>query len=190
VSERAELGEKREGLLAVTIPEQTGAFLQFCDILGGRAVTEFNYRYGDDQLANIFVGVRLLGGQEELDSILHDLRQAGYPVEDLSDDEMAKVHVRYMIGGRPSVPLNERLYSFEFPEYPGALLHFLQTLGTHWNISLFNYRNHGSDYGRVLCGFELGEQDLLAFTAHLRELGYAWKDETANPAYRFFLSRR
>ncbi|WBA17900.1 threonine ammonia-lyase, biosynthetic [Salinivibrio kushneri] len=189
VSERAELGEKREGLLAVTIPEQTGAFFNFCQILGDRAVTEFNYRYGDDHLANIFVGVRLLGGQEELDNILRDLRQAGYPVEDLSDDEMAKVHVRYMIGGRPLANLSERLYSFEFPEYPGALLHFLQTLGTHWNISLFNYRNHGSDYGRVLCGFEISDQDLLAFTAHLRELGYGWKDETSNPAYRFFLSK-
>ncbi|MGF1877803.1 threonine ammonia-lyase, biosynthetic [Photobacterium frigidiphilum] len=189
VSERCELGEKREGLLAVTVPERPGAFLDFCHILGGRAVTEFNYRYNDDALANVFVGVRLMQGQEELDGIIHDLRKGGYPVVDLSDDEMAKVHVRYMIGGRPSKPLKERLYSFEFPEYPGALLKFLKTLGTHWNISLFNYRNHGADYGRVLCGFELEDKDLLSFTSHLRELGYQWKDETENPAYKFFLAQ-
>ena len=189
VSERCELGEKREGLLAVTIPERPGAFLDFCHIIGGRAVTEFNYRYNDDTLANVFVGVRLMQGQEELEGIIQDLRKGGYPVVDLSDDEMAKVHVRYMIGGRPSKPLKERLYSFEFPEYPGALLNFLSTLGTHWNISLFNYRNHGADYGRVLCGFELEEQDLLSFTSHLRELGYQWKDETDNPAYKFFLAQ-
>ncbi|MCG3730739.1 threonine ammonia-lyase, biosynthetic [Vibrio cincinnatiensis] len=188
VSERCELGEKREGLLAVTIPERKGAFFEFCHILGNRAVTEFNYRYNDDQLANIFVGVRLLGGQDELDTIISELRSSGYPVVDLSDDEMAKLHVRYMIGGKPSKPLKERLYSFEFPEYPGALLKFLSTLGTHWNISLFNYRNHGADYGRVLCGFELEEHDLSRFSAHLRELGYQCKDETDNPSYQFFLS--
>ncbi|WP_154115073.1 threonine ammonia-lyase, biosynthetic [Vibrio cincinnatiensis] len=188
VSERCELGEKREGLLAVTIPERKGAFFEFCHIIGNRAVTEFNYRYNDDQLANIFVGVRLLGGQDELDTIISELRSSGYPVVDLSDDEMAKLHVRYMIGGKPSKPLKERLYSFEFPEYPGALLKFLSTLGTHWNISLFNYRNHGADYGRVLCGFELEERDLSRFSAHLRELGYQCKDETDNPSYQFFLS--
>ncbi|MCV5916730.1 threonine ammonia-lyase, biosynthetic, partial [Escherichia coli] len=147
VSERCELGEKREGLLAVTIPERQGAFFEFCNLIGGRAVTEFNYRYNDDELANIFVGVRLQGGQEELDNIIRDLREGGYPVVDLSDDEMAKLHIRYMIGGKPSKQLKERLYSFEFPEYPGALLKFLSTLGTHWNISLFNSRNHGADYG-------------------------------------------
>ncbi|CAH0524267.1 threonine ammonia-lyase, biosynthetic [Vibrio hippocampi] len=188
VSERCELGEKREGLLAVTIPERQGAFFEFCNIIGGRAVTEFNYRYNDDKLANIFVGVRLSGAQEELDSIIKDLRTGGYPVVDLSDDEMAKLHVRYMIGGKPAKPLTERLYSFEFPEYPGALLKFLSTLGTHWNISLFNYRNQGADYGRVLCGFELDDGDLSQFSAHLRELGYQCKDETDNPSYKFFLS--
>lgn len=185
VSERCELGEKREGLLAVTIPERKGAFFDFCQIIGNRAVTEFNYRYNDDQLANIFVGVRLVGGPDELKSIIHELRQSGYPVQDLSDDEMAKLHIRYMIGGRPSKPLTERLYSFEFPEYPGALLKFLSMLGTHWNISLFNYRNHGADYGRVLCGFELDTPDLVRFSEHLVELGYRYKDETDNPAYRF-----
>ncbi|GHZ07301.1 threonine ammonia-lyase, biosynthetic [Vibrio cholerae] len=189
VSERCELGEKREGLLAVTIPERKGAFFDFCQIIGNRAVTEFNYRYSDDQLANIFVGVRLVGGPDELKSIIHELRQSGYPVQDLSDDEMAKLHIRYMIGGRPSKPLTERLYSFEFPEYPGALLKFLSMLGTHWNISLFNYRNHGADYGRVLCGFELDTPDLVRFSEHLVELGYRYKDETDNPAYRFFLAK-
>ncbi|MEK6168237.1 threonine ammonia-lyase, biosynthetic [Vibrio cholerae] len=189
VSERCELGEKREGLLAVTIPERKGAFFDFCQIIGNRAVTEFNYRYNDDQLANIFVGVRLVGGPDELKSIIHELRQSGYPVQDLSDDEMAKLHIRYMIGGRPSKPLTERLYSFEFPEYPGALLKFLSMLGTHWNISLFNYRNHGADYGRVLCGFELDTPDLVRFSEHLVELGYRYKDETDNPAYRFFLAK-
>ncbi|HEQ3516534.1 TPA: threonine ammonia-lyase, biosynthetic [Vibrio cholerae] len=189
VSERCELGEKREGLLAVTIPERKGAFFDFCQIIGNRAVTEFNYRYSDDQLANIFVGVRLVGGPDELKSIIHELRQSGYPVQDLSDDEMAKLHIRYMIGGRPSKPLTERLYSFEFPEYPGALLKFLSMLGTHWNISLFNYRNHGADYGRVLCGFELDTPDLMRFSEHLVELGYRYKDETDNPAYRFFLAK-
>ena len=188
VSERCELGEKREGLLAVTIPEQQGAFLELFNLIGGRPVTEFNYRYSDDKLANIFIGLRLNQGQEELNGITQELRKGGYPVVDLSDDEMAKLHVRYMIGGKPSKQLKERLYSFEFPEYPGALLKFLNTLGNHWNISLFNYRNHGADYGRVLCGFELDESDLHNFSAHLRELGYQCKDETENPAYQFFLS--
>ena len=188
VSERCELGEKREGLLAVTIPERQGAFFEFCNLIGGRAVTEFNYRYNDDKQANIFVGVRLQEGQEELNNIINDLQQSEYPVVDLSDNEMAKLHIRYMIGGKPSKPLKERLYSFEFPEYPGALVKFLSTLGTHWNISLFNYRNHGADYGRVLCGFELDDSDLLVFSKHLEELGYRCKDETDNPAYQFFLS--
>lgn len=188
VSERCELGEKREGLLAVTIPEVPGAFFKFCQIIGGRAVTEFNYRYNDASLANIFVGVRLQNGQEELDSIIHDLKEGGYPVIDLSDNEMAKLHIRYMIGGKPSKALTEKLFSFEFPEYPGALLKFLSTLGTHWNISMFNYRNQGADYGRVLCGFELEESDLPRFTAHLHELDYPYKDESDNAAYKFFLS--
>lgn len=189
VSERCELGEKREGLLAVTIPERQGAFFEFCNIIGGRAVTEFNYRYNDVESANIFVGVRLQNGQEELNSIISDLQQAHYPVFDLSDNELAKLHIRYMIGGKPSTSLKERLYSFEFPEYPGALLTFLSLLGTHWNISLFNYRNHGADYGRVLCGFELEEQDLVRFSQHLEALGYNCKDETDNPAYKFFLAK-
>lgn len=187
VSERCELGEQREALLAVTIPEQAGSFLKFCQLLGGRSVTEFNYRYANADSACIFVGVRLTRGREERQEIIAELNADGYQVVDLSDDEMAKLHVRYMVGGRPSKPLRERLYSFEFPESPGALLKFLQTLGTHWNISLFHYRSHGTDFGRVLAGFELQENE-PQFAQHLSALGYECHDETANPAFRFFLA--
>ena len=187
VSERCELGEQREALLAVTIPEQKGSFLQFCHLLGGRSVTEFNYRYASSDNACIFVGVRLTRGLEERREIIELLSAGGYGVVDLSDDEMAKLHVRYMVGGRPSKPLRERLYSFEFPESPGALLKFLTTLGTHWNISLFHYRSHGTDYGRVLAAFELGDNE-PDFETRLNELGYECHDETQNPAFRFFLA--
>ena len=187
VSERCELGEQREALLAVTIPEQKGSFLKFCQLLGGRSVTEFNYRYAKSDDACIFVGVRLTRGLEERGEILQLLNEGGYKVVDLSDDEMAKLHVRYMVGGRPSKPLRERLFSFEFPEAPGALLRFLQTLGTHWNISLFHYRSHGTDYGRVLAGFELPENE-PQFDEHLAALGYDFHDETNNPAFSFFLA--
>lgn len=187
VSERCELGEQREALLAVTIPEQKGSFLKFCQLLGGRSVTEFNYRYANADNACIFVGVRLTRGLEERGEILTLLDKGGYKVVDLSDDEMAKLHVRYMVGGRPSKPLRERLFSFEFPEAPGALLRFLQTLGTHWNISLFHYRSHGTDYGRVLAGFELSESE-PQFEEHLQALGYDFHDETDNPAFSFFLA--
>ena len=185
VSERCELGEQREALLAVTIPEQQGSFLKFCQLLGGRSVTEFNYRYADADNACIFVGVRLTRGHAERREIIDELNADGYQVVDLSDDEMAKLHVRYMVGGRPSKPLRERLYSFEFPESPGALLKFLQTLGTHWNISLFHYRSHGTDFGRVLAAFELAQTE-PEFERHLQALGYDCHDETDNPAFRFF----
>ncbi len=187
VSERCELGEQREALLAVTIPEEKGSFLKFCQLLGGRSVTEFNYRFADAKNACIFVGVRLSRGLEERKEILQMLNDGGYSVVNLSDDEMAKLHVRYMVGGRPSHPLQERLYSFEFPESPGALLRFLNTLGTYWNISLFHYRSHGTDYGRVLAAFELGDHE-PDFETRLNELGYDCHDETNNPAFRFFLA--
>lgn len=187
VSERCELGEQREALLAVTIPEEKGSFLTFCQLLGGRAITEFNYRYADARQACIFVGVRLTRGLDERREIMDLLLEGGYGVVDLSDDEMAKLHVRYMVGGRPSRTLHERLFSFEFPEAPGALLRFLQTLGTHWNISLFHYRSHGTDYGRVLAAFELGEHE-PGFEHRLSELGYECHEETANPAFKFFLT--
>lgn len=185
VSERCELGEQREALLAVTIPEQKGSFLRFCELLGGRSVTEFNYRYADADNACIFVGVRLTRGYAERAEILAELQDKGYQVVDLSDDEMAKLHVRYMVGGRPSKPLRERLFSFEFPESPGALLKFLHTLGTHWNISLFHYRSHGTDFGRVLAAFELSATE-PQFEQHLTALGYDCHDETNNPAFKFF----
>lgn len=187
VSERCELGEQREALLAVTIPEQKGSFLRFCELLGGRAVTEFNYRYADAENACIFVGVRLTRGYAERVEILAELQDKGYQVVDLSDDEMAKLHVRYMVGGRPSKPLRERLFSFEFPESPGALLKFLHTLGTHWNISLFHYRSHGTDFGRVLAAFELSATE-TQFEERLAALGYYCHDETDNPAFKFFLA--
>ncbi|KEY58108.1 threonine ammonia-lyase, biosynthetic [Serratia sp. DD3] len=186
VSERCELGEQREALLAVTIPEQKGSFLKFCQLLGGRSVTEFNYRYADARNACIFVGVRLTRGRVERQEIIDLLNHGGYQVVDLSDDEMAKLHVRYMVGGRPTKPLHERLYSFEFPESPGALLKFLQTLGTYWNISLFHYRSHGTDFGRVLAGFELSQNE-PEFEQHLTALGYDCHNETNNPAFSFFL---
>ncbi|TPG57966.1 threonine ammonia-lyase, biosynthetic [Ewingella americana] len=187
VSERCELGEQREALLAVTIPEEKGSFLKFCQLLGGRSVTEFNYRYADDKSACIFVGVRLTRGHAERQEILDELHHGGYQVVDLSDDEMAKLHVRYMVGGRPSKPLRERLYSFEFPESPGALLKFLHTLGTHWNISLFHYRSHGTDFGRVLAAFELTDQE-PEFEKNLSALGFDCHNESDNPAFRFFLA--
>ncbi|PHM44591.1 diaminopropionate ammonia-lyase [Xenorhabdus mauleonii] len=190
VSERCELGEQREALLAVTIPEQKGSFLHFCQILGSRVVTEFSYRYSDatdPSKACIFVGIRLSRGYVERCEIIEELKASGYQVADFTDDEMAKLHVRYMIGGRPSKPLQERLFSFAFPESPGALLKFLQTLGTHWNITLFHYRSHGMDYGRVLAAFELSEPE-LRFDRHLDELGYDYHDETDNPSFKLFLT--
>ena len=187
ISERAQLGEQGEALLGVTIPERKGAFLEFCSILGGRAVTEFNYRYGDDELARIFVGVQLLDGQDERRAIINDLREGGYDVVDLSADDAAKEHVRYMIGGRPSAPVNERVFAFEFPERPGALQRFLEVLGTHWNVSLFHYRSHGMDYGRVLCGFEDVTDD-ERFGRHLEDLGYQYSDMSQSAAYQYFLT--
>ena len=188
VSERCEIGEKREGMLAVTIPERKGAFLDFCHRLGKRVVTEFNYRYSSADQATLFVGVRLSRGSEELRQIIDELQAAGYPVINMTDNDLAKNHVRYMVGGRPCATLSERLLSFEFPEQPGALLRFLETLGSRWNITLFHYRNHGADYGRVLCAFELVASDDDEFQQHLRELGYVWHDVSADPAYRLFLA--
>lgn len=190
VSERCELGEQKEGVLAVTIPEKKGAFLDFINMLGGRSITEFNYRYASDSQANIFVGVRIPGGFDELHQLTDALVNDGYPVEDISDNEMAKLHVRYMVGGRPHKALQESLFSFEFPEQPGALSKFLQTLGTRWNITLFHYRNHGAAYGRVLAGFELPANEKQEFNQYLDKLGFAAKEETDNPAYQLFLAHK
>jgi threonine dehydratase len=190
VTERAELGEHREALLAVEIPEQRGAFLKFCEALGPRNITEFNYRYNPSgqALARIFVGVGLQGERREASGFVEHLRTLGYPVLDLSDNELAKLHLRHMIGGCAAEIRDELIYRFEFPERPGALLHFLQAVGVRWNISLFHYRNHGSDHGRVLAGVQVPPGERGDFEAHLQTLGYAYSNETANPAYRLFLS--
>ena len=177
VSERCEIGEKHEALLAVTIPEQRGSFLTFCQILGNRAVTEFNYRHADDRNACIFVGVRINGSQEKME-IIKELQQNGYNVEDLSDDDIAKTHIRYMVGGRAASIKNEKLYRFEFPEQKGALLKFLKAL-TNWDISLFHYRAHGADYGDILAAFTMETGSEAELTHHL--------DVTDSLSYRYFL---
>jgi threonine dehydratase len=187
VAERADLGGEREALLAVTIPERPGSFLRFCELLGNRSVTEFNYRYESEQAAQIFVSFGLAQGRTEKDAVVRSLREAGYTVTDMTDNEMAKLHVRYMVGGRARGIRDELLYRFEFPERPGALLKFLQAVGGRWNISLFHYRNHGSDYGRVLAGIQVPAAEQADFLQHINELHYAYAEETANPAYRMFL---
>ena len=188
IAERAEIGENREALLAVTIPEQPGSYKRFMEILGRRSITEFNYRFaGPGPSAHIFVGVELRDGQAEKREVLGLLEAAGYAVADLSDDEIAKVHIRHMVGGRVAGLARELLYRFQFPEYPGALLNFLNGLGQVWNITLFHYRNHGADYGRVLAGFDVPETDGARFEAAIEALGYPYWDETANPAFRLFL---
>ena len=190
VAERAELGERREALLAVTIPEQPGSFRKFCQTIGKRSITEFNYRYADSRQAQVFAGVQLSEGEEEKNRIIDALREHGYPVIDMSDNEMAKLHVRYMVGGHAPGLRDEILYRFQFPERPGALLKFLTGMAHGWNISLFHYRNHGSDYGRVLIGIQVPEAERSKFLEYIRELGYPFCEETENPAYRLFLDER
>ena len=187
VAERADLGGEREALLAVVIPEQPGSFLHFVELLGSRSVTEFNYRYAGVENAQIFVGLALTQGRAERDTVVRELRAAGFAVTDMTDDEMAKLHVRYMVGGHARGIANEVLYRFEFPERPGALHRFLKSIGSHWNISLFHYRNHGSDYGRVLAGIQVPAPERADFLLHLNELHYVYVEESANPAYRMFL---
>lgn len=186
VSERANIGEQSEGIFAVQIPEKQGAFLTFSKILGARAVTEFNYRLSDAANAQIFVGVALHEGPQERHAITEELSAAGYGVLDLSQNELAKIHVRHMVGGYMPGVENERLIRFEFPERPGALIDFLESIGTMWNVSLFHYRNHGSDYGRVLAGVQVPESERAEFEAHLSKLGYPHWDETENPACSLF----
>jgi threonine dehydratase len=188
IAERAAVGEQQEMLLAVEIPEEPGSFRRFCQALGRRGITEFNYRYNDAKHAHIFVGVQLRRGAEEHAELLDHLSALGYLVADLSDDEMAKLHVRHMVGGSATNLENERLFRFEFPERPGALLDFLQAIGTDWNISLFHYRNHGSDHGRVLTGIQVPEDKSDEIEAHLADLGYSHFEESDNPAYRMFLA--
>ena len=187
VAERAEIGERREGLFAVRLPEKPGAFRKFCQTIGRRAVTEFNYRYARGDEAMVFAGIGLTDGDAERAEMLDKLEKAGYSVRDLTDDEVAKNHVRYMIGGQGEGADNEHLIRFRFPERPGALLDFLTRLARGWNISLFHYRNHGAAYGRVLCGVQVPADDEARFADFLKSLGYDYFVETDNPAYKAFL---
>jgi threonine dehydratase len=188
VAERAELGEQREAVLAVTIPERPGSFREFCRLLGKRSVTEFNYRYADASTAHLFVGVEV-ADRHEKDRLLADLKRHRIDALDLSDNEMAKLHVRHLVGGHAPQATDEILYRFEFPERPGALMRFLESMSAGWNISLFHYRNHGADYGRVLVGMQVPPKDKAEFRTFLARLGYDHADETDNPAYRMFLGR-
>jgi threonine dehydratase len=188
VAEQAELGEEREAILAVTIPERPGSFREFCALLGKRSVTEFNYRYADPRVAHLFVGIEVANRRETAD-LLRAMHKRSIEAYDLSDNEMAKVHVRHLVGGHAPAAENEILYRFEFPERPGALMQFLNSMSRGWNISLFHYRNHGADYGRVLVGMQVPPAEKRAFGSFLDRLGYHFVDETHNRAYRMFLGR-
>jgi threonine dehydratase len=187
VSERAEIGEDREAVYAVAIPERAGAFRTFCETLGPRNITEFNYRFADPAQAHVFVGVALRHGRPEREAIATALCQAGYTVNDLTDNEVAKLHVRHMVGGKAPAVSDEVVCRFEFPERPGALLKFLTRLSGRWNISTFHYRNHGAAYGRVLAGLQVPAAERGAFFEALTDIGYPFSDETENPAFRIFL---
>lgn len=186
VSERAEIGERREAILAVTIPEKPGSFLEFTGAIGDRPITEFNYRYADSRRAHVFVGIRV-SNQKETDSVVTLLRSQGYEVIDLRDDEVSKLHIRHMVGGIAPGAVNERLFAFTFPERAGALLGFLQKMAQPWNISLFHYRNHGSDYGHVLTGIQVPPEDAEAFQAFLDSLDFEYSEQTDNPACKLFI---
>ena len=188
IAERAELGERREALLAVTIPERPGSLQEFCHAIGARSITEFNYRYAGVGDAHIFVGVELRDVESDRDALIRGLADRGYPVVDMTDNEMAKIHIRYMVGGRSGSVGEELLYRLNFPERPGALLRFLTHMGEHWNISLFHYRNHGADFGRVLIGVQVPSDETAAFQSFLSDMGYDYVEESANPAYELFLS--
>ena len=186
VAERAEVGEQREALLAVTIPEERGSFKRFCELIGPRSVTEFNYRISDEQEAHVFLGVSVKG-KGESSRLAQEFESQGFAAVDLTQDELAKTHIRHMVGGRSSLAEGERLFRFEFPERPGALMKFLTSLPPGWNISLFHYRNQGADFGRILVGLQVPKQDTKAIKPLLDALGYVYADETRNPVYRLFL---
>ncbi len=186
VAERAEVGEQREALFAVTIPEERGSFRRFVNLLGGRGITEFNYRIGDASAAHIFVGISTRG-PGEAEALAQAFADEGFPALDLTHDELAKLHLRHMIGGRSPLARDERVYRFDFPERPGALIRFLSAMNPDWNISLFHYRNQGADYGRILVGLQVPEDDRPAFDRFLAGLGYPHSNETDNPAYRLLL---
>lgn len=188
ISERTEIGEKREAIFAVEIPEKAGSFRQFCDALQKRSITEFNYRYSNPEKALVFVGIKLENPHEGRALILNDLTGKGYTVNDLSDDEIAKLHIRHMVGGRAPGITNEKVFSFQFPERPGALVNFLNGLGHNWNISMFHYRNHGAAYGRVLAGLQVDENEEDMVSEYLSKLGYRYKEISDNVAYSLFLN--
>jgi len=187
ISERTEIGEKREAILAVTLPEKPGSYKTFVQALSKRNITEFNYRYSDVSDAQIFVGVQIKQGEADREELVSSLREAGYPVLDLTDNEMAKLHIRHMVGGHAASVDNEKVFRFEFPERPGSLMKFLMSLGTRWNISMFHYRNHGSAYSRVLMGVQVDDDDLPAFNKMLEKVGFRFWNESDNPAYKLFL---
>jgi threonine dehydratase len=187
ISERAEIGEKREGVLAVTIPERPGSFQAFCNVIGKRDITEFNYRFTESQDAHIFVGLKLKEGEDDLNQVIKTLKSKEYPVEDLTENEVAKTHIRYMVGGPGKEVRDKELYRFQFPERPGALLDFLNGINSQWSISLFHYRNHGAAYGRVLMGMEVPPEEKLRMEGIFQNLGYAYFEETGNQAYKLFL---
>jgi threonine dehydratase len=186
VAERAELGEAREAVFAVTIPEERGSFRRFCELVGQRSVTEFNYRISGENEAHVFVGLQI-ANRDEPGKIAKSFEKHGYRALDLTHDELAKTHIRYMVGGKSALAQDELLYRFEFPERPGALMRFLNSMEPNWNISLFHYRSQGSDVGRILVGLQVPKKELKAFRASLAALGYRHWDETNNPAYRLFL---
>jgi threonine dehydratase len=186
VAERAEFGEQREALFAVTIPEERGSFKRFCEALGPRSVTEFNYRISDERMAHVFVGLTI-GRRDEADKLERQLVRQGFATLNLTDDEFAKEHVRHMVGGRSDLARDERLFRFQFPERPGALMRFLAAMHPGWNISLFHYRNQGADYGRILVGIQVPRGDEVAFDDFLRTLAYPCVEETANPVAGLFL---
>ncbi len=188
IAERAEVGEKREAVIAVTIPEKAGAFKTFCRLLGDHNITEFNYRYSDPNEAHIYVGVAIHDPHETA-ALIQSLQKQGLPTLDLTDNEMAKLHLRHLVGGHAPEAQHEVLYRFEFPDRPGALMNFLDSMGHDWNISLFHYRNHGADFGRVLIGLQVLPTELNTFTTFLEKLGYPYWDETQNPAYALFLGK-
>ncbi|WP_415889603.1 threonine ammonia-lyase, biosynthetic [Neptuniibacter sp. SY11_33] len=188
IAERSELGEQREAIIAARIPEKPGSFKKFCSALGNRNITEFNYRYSDDSNAIVFAGIQLKAGGDGREEVVSELREKEYEVEDLSENEIAKIHVRYMVGGHaPETLKNEVIYRFEFPERPGALMNFLKKLGGKWNISMFHYRNHGAAYGRVLVGMQVPEAERDQVGTFLEEIGYNYWEETDNTAYKLFL---
>jgi threonine dehydratase len=191
ISERTEIGEKREAVISVTVPECPGSFRTFCSAMGRRNITEFNYRYADSGSAQVFVGLSVVPGGDDLSELLLSLSKKGYEAEDMTNNEMAKLHVRHMVGGHAPVAAdNERVYRFEFPERPGALLKFLSGLGKRWNISMFHYRNHGAAYGRILVGLQVAGGELGELEKTLQQINYRYWDETDNRAYQLYLGKR